>query len=583
MLNKNALQVTENAYFYKKIRKFTKAKIKEVFDEISKYKVGYYKLNIVKDKITVNGTEVVFSGCVFKYNRSPDFLKAEQSLSNVETKYAYFLLVEYDGYVAFSKLNVSGIDKLFEDYIEKVGYETMSRMFLSENTRFKKFSVNNMDISDKAIRKKMYEAANLKESLSTLSANKYFVRDMRIVQDNSDVSLALNTSRVGFFSKRKDIDEFSEWVVSIINKIKHYRPSITYLDSFASPINTEIKKLNPRNILFMINDLFEEESQFYLKLDNGRTRNINVNLMEKIERSFELTKINTSAVKVNTNIDNSLKLIKNKKSFSIRSNKLRKIHFKLNDGVEHNLLNYLNENQNFLVLFDDINIVYWANTLFKDNALLSNIENFLDVFLEFPELKDITSEKGPTDNTTLKAFERNSLFNFIELKLANNSNFIFCDDLGDEWADYISLDDNKICFYHAKYHEPSLSASAFHEVVSQAQKNLGNIYVTEDSLNRKRDSWGNPYGKTEIKRLIKGTNIEEGIEAYKSTLKAPNSFKEIVLVINFISKKQLQEELVKLKDGQSTKYQVVQIFWLISSLVSLCKEAGLNVYITCLP
>lgn len=57
------------------------------------------------------------------------------------------------------------------------------------------------------------------------------------------------------------------------------------------------------------------------------------------------------------------------------------------------------------------------------------------------------------------------------------------------------------------------------------------------------------------------------------------------LVINFISRSELQENLNKLKSGITfgQKNETIQILWFISSLVSSCKEVNVDPYICCKP
>ena len=63
------------------------------------------------------------------------------------------------------------------------------------------------------------------------------------------------------------------------------------------------------------------------------------------------------------------------------------------------------------------------------------------------------------------------MFGFVE-NICTNQNYIFCDDLGDEWADHITfnLTDLSISFIHSKHGDISTSASNLHDVVGQGIK-----------------------------------------------------------------------------------------------------------------
>jgi len=221
--------------------------------------------------------------------------------------------------------------------------------------------------------------------------------------------------------------------------------------------------------------------------------------------------------------------------------------------------------------------------LFKDSALIGNIEYFLSIFKEDPSLTSITSEKGKVIKSS-NTFDNNCIFGYVENNLVKDANYLICDDLGNEWADYISIKDNEnITFFHCKSGNEGLSASNFHDLVSQAQKNLGNIFASNIELDRKKSKWVKKYSSTNIDRLRKGDNIDNALEIYKRTQKSPNSRKVVHLVVNFISKTKLRNALYELKNKGSATNEMPQILWLISSLILSYKESNTDIYISCLP
>jgi hypothetical protein len=212
----------------------------------------------------------------------------------------------------------------------------------------------------------------------------------------------------------------------------------------------------------------------------------------------------------------------------------------------------------------------------------------MSVFKPLAELQNVTSEKGEII-TGSQQFSNDSIFGVIENNIATDSEYLFCDDLGNEWADFISIEPESLIFYHAKYGTDGLSASKFHDVVGQALKNLGNFTPAEHQWERKQTKWSEFYSNngttTVIKRCLKGSNVQEGIEAYKRNLSRPNTKRQISLVVNFISETRLKMSLKKVKSGEqfNRKNEVIQILWFLYSLVSNCSEVGVGVYIYCLP
>lgn len=96
--------------------------------------------------------------------------------------------------------------------------------------------------------------------------------------------------------------------------------------------------------------------------------------------------------------------------------------------------------------------------------------------------------------------------------MSHDADVLLCDDLGDEWADFIGISTvthpEMVSFYHAKHGARSLSAAAFHDSVGQAIKNLGRMTLPSEAMEAKYASWDAPYrgagAITGIPRIIRG-------------------------------------------------------------------------------
>lgn len=182
------------------------------------------------------------------------------------------------------------------------------------------------------------------------------------------------------------------------------------------------------------------------------------------------------------------------------------------------------------------------------------------------------------------------MFGFITTTLSASSEVLICDDLNDEWADFIAIERDGLSFLHAKYADTGLSASNLHDVIGQAQKNLGFLQPDDAVLAGKMNKWGRTYNnanqQTAIPRLIipptGGGSLQD---AYTACLGQPNSKKRVRLVITAISKSDLGDALSKLKAGAhfTRKSETVQILWFVSSLIATCQDRGDELYIHCLP
>jgi hypothetical protein len=455
-----------------------------------------------------------------------------------------------------------------------------------------------MNISDKSIRQKSLESSDLKENLSTLGLNSYVLSNLRVNNENSKISLSLNSSRINKFGTKNNIHKFIDWSDKIVKRIIDFEPKSSFLSSFATPLNYSDEKdeLYPIAILITLSKLYSDFEENRIErcfiLNNEEERDIDIiKTLNNFESLLEIeTQVDNgvTSYKVTNKSINDLYLSLNAKSITLRSKKLAKVYIQLSEDSVYPILNYINWANGFIVTFDTPDLVYSNRKLFKDSRLLSNIDAFLKVFIAHQELENVTSEKG---NFTASStdFNDDSVFGFVENNFKANSEYFICDDLGKEWADHIGLNDDSISFYHSKYKNSRFSASAFQDIIGQAQKNLGNLSPSDNQWPIKQNLWSNNYNiantQTNITRLRKGDNVTNAIDYFKTLKTYPNLKKKVILVINFISKTELEDRLNKLRDGEdfAERNEVIQILWFVSSLVSSCYEVGAEIYILCKP
>jgi hypothetical protein len=295
---------------------------------------------------------------------------------------------------------------------------------------------------------------------------------------------------------------------------------------------------------------------------------------------------------IDNSIDPEMRLSISSKSIRINSPELKKIKIDKGGDSVSNLNSYINNRNDFIVNFSETDLIYTYKKLFRDHRLLNDIDSFLSVFVAHPGLSSTTSEKGNfVENQS--EFQVGSIFRFIRDELADDSIALFCDDLGNEWADLISIKEDNIIFYHAKHKNGhGLSASDLQDVIGQAHKNLGNLEPTDRMLESKSNNkWSHTYNnggvETDISRLMIAPNdsIVDAINTYKASLFLPNVKRQVNIVIDFISKQELSDGLNLLIDNQpfARRNEVTQILWFVSSLIANCKELGIETYITCRP
>ncbi|MGF7049329.1 hypothetical protein J2T13_003839 [Paenibacillus sp. DS2015] len=390
---------------------------------VTRHKTGHFVTKIVNENRQIEDKTITYSLCIFKEKNRPSFLDSEGN--EEEPKYAYLLIVQYSDMLIISKKNVSSIDRILYDYIIDIDYITISRLFLSDRAFFGKFSMSNMDVSDKAVRRRNVEAVDLKNTFSSIYASKYILNTIRIKnQDSSRITLALNTSRINKLGKKGSFNDYLQWVVEVVDKIKNFELRETYLDNFSIPLNMQetLNRLTPTSILFHFSEILDQLDQGLIEIVEyryGMNKKRSIDLQAFLGTFDTFCELNTIEIgntdkfiyKIVNPIDKKLYLKKNKNSLKISSTKLQNV-FIMYPGSKIKLLDYINKTQSFIVTFSEIDIVYSNKKLFKDNKLLANLDSFMDVLEEHSELEDIRFEKSD-DSIPLEPHSRNIPFSIL--------------------------------------------------------------------------------------------------------------------------------------------------------------------------
>lgn len=536
-----------------------------------------------------------FSFCAFKRKSKPSCFIDKPDKDWLEVKFAYALIVEYDGYVAITRKLVAQLKDL-KNELREVDYQKMVSAFITDETQYQRIGMKNLDMSDTAIRGKSLEAVNLEDSFSTTGANNFVLNQCRLMNGDGVVSLAMNSSKVNRLGDKDNFESYLEWVKNVVDSFKTCVDKQSLLTAFAESIDydTVRESLIPATILFYPNELLtafengvydkvvvrigdKEKDCPFLLTDFLKT--VNLNLM--VVKQNDVYVIETTDLKPVV-----LQMAKGK--VKIISEKYRAIYLKKPDGEYESLIDYVNVNSTFVVYFEQYEYRYTNKRLFKDNALLGNLSLFTSVFEPNPRMtkKLITSEKGEFTDLH-RSFDSTSEFAFVEKEYMSEYDEFICDDLGKEWADHIGIADGRIAFFLSKYHDSVFSATSFQDVVGQALKNMGNMKPDMAILEGRHDDWDKTYNAehthTQIKRLRKGASVKAAIDRWKRSMLSPNLRRDIYLVINFIAKDHLGKNLKRLQADErfGERKQTVQILWLVSSLISQCHEQGIGIHIIC--
>jgi hypothetical protein len=256
------------------------------------------------------------------------------------------------------------------------------------------------------------------------------------------------------------------------------------------------------------------------------------------------------------------------------------------DPERQALVRYLDAENMFTVLFNDLALVYLDGSLFRDDALVGGGDAFMHHIQAEPELAAVTSEKGHFASGQTQ-FTAGSVFRVVVDTVAKED-VLLCDDLGDEWADFIGVASSAspatISFYHAKYDDLSMSASAFHDAVGQAINNLGRLSLSGDMMAAKHAGWDafyrNDGSTTAIAKRIRGGTRDEVEGKVAAAAAAPDVQRRVLIVTSSLSRAAVKAAF-DAADAQRPSF--VQLYWLLTGFFSACAEIGAVGFVVCRP
>lgn len=502
--------------------------------------------------------------------------------------YAFIILIEYGEYLAILKKSCANISDILNKNFTLVDSRDLTGTFDDNSVEFQKIALRNMTISDRAMRARSYEAADLKGLLSTHSAGRSIPYYMKLRQGSITKTIS-GTGRLVESSQRKALDEIALWVKEQIKLIENPSGDNKFLDSFAEKIELRavLDICEPTAILVEATPLYERIESDGLTLKYMTTRGNRIVISSRVknllflalEKVYELD----SECKVRGR-ESCSRLRRNEKSLTLTSKILTKFRV-FENGQEVTLQKYIIKNGYYSVTFSDPKYMYFMGSCFKDSSGISEINSILEILHPKNEILRVTSEKGKFSDTSTE-FDKDSMFSAVE-DLHQDDDYIFCDDLGIEWADHIALNraESNISFIHSKHGSESTSASNLHDVVGQGIKNLGSMYFTKEQMIEKingkfLNTYNNNGCNTNISRIRKGdpATIDNYLDGL---LKDYKLHRKCILSCSFLSKSAVAAEFQKIQRGEPVSGHVTQLLWIISSFAHAVKDMNAIPIIYC--
>ena len=579
------LHTTKSAQFYRRTGRIQSVEIDALFNRASANAIGGPADRIVKSRKIIKGRSITVSYLRFEFESEPSFLSGS---SLKETKHAYILIAELDHLVAIFRKHVTSPDRELSRKIQPIEFNTLAKLFMADDSEYERVSMRAMSVSDGGIRFRSYEAKNLKTTLSAIGASRSVLSSVRVRADGEVHALTPSTSRVARSSGRSSFPEMMTWALDVEQEILGFVNTQGFIDLFAKPIRLSDLPAGttPSGIQFAVADLerdvLDEQTTMLIGLDSAGhgqelSSDICRRLFDRLDKGYLITN-NGNDLKFRSG-----KLKQNKNSFSVSSRLFDRIRVRGVTGQELSLTKYLNQEQSFLISFTQPQFAYYVRQVFEDQRLLGNIDSFLEVFDDSVNLTGVNSEKGQM-RANITRFANTSLFRVVEDSIAQNHEILLCDDLGDEWADHIAVNSNgspEISLIHSKHKSPTMSASAFQDVVGQALKNLSRLFPSESELNHKITGWQQKYSTTNINRIRRSNSRASVVSDVLRASASPNCVRRVILAVTFLSKSDLTRELTNLRNQVPTQPHIIQLLWILSTFVNGCMEFGAQPKVYC--
>jgi hypothetical protein len=598
------LRVGKTANFHNLKRSLSNAAIDDLFRQVRAAQPSASQ-NLFHHR-RVRAGDAVWSAISFLYHRSPSFMLDEAAIH--ERVCGFLLLIEHRNHVAIFKSKLDLPAGFVTRYLGRVPAERIDIAIARHDAVFQKIRLRNMSVSKHAMRNKTFEADDLRDVVGPAGANRYVPQAYAVRSGAEHYSTTPSTGRIAQRSDRVDHLTLVDYAKAVIDElVTGRRQPAAFIRTFARAIDLASISGLARPTTFAVNVPGLAEALH-------ETREIRI-VRKKDDRFITLSKEQSDVVLAELDTvlavsgDGPVMELRSStdgvKAGAIAINKsrvaLRDLQLPHGANVEvestdyplgqdpnrMSLRRYIDRENGFILLFDNLSLAYIDGTLFRDDGLADGGKTFLRYLRPEALLADVVDEKG-TFTEEHVAFDTNSTFGVVQAKVADGDEVLVCDDLGDEWADFIGLNNTssppRITFYHAKHGELSLGAGPFHISVSQAIKNLQRMSLPAEAMSKKISRWKKNYVnggvETSIPRISRG-NPNQLASDFERARSAPDAIRRVFIVTSSLSRGAVERALASIAAGRTPDPYFVQLYWLLLSFFSACSEMNALGYVVC--
>jgi hypothetical protein len=589
------LAVAKSAAFFKTRKKLSDAAVESVFTTL-RTTYGVKAHNIFKHTREALGKSK-WSAICFLFETPPAFLDSTSEVR--ETLCGYLMLVEYENHVAVFSSRI-GLPAAFKSiHFAPVPISRVEGAIATGNAVFHKMRMRNMSVSQYVMRNKTLEAPNLANVVGPAGSRRYAPQTYSVTTAGVQSTATPSTGRIAVRSDRVGQPELVVFASGVIDALRADPADVSpFIRTFARPmsITDALSSSQPITLAIDTNKLTDA-----VVGDNAMIRLVRMgdegvaltaaelgNLAAELDHALTIEGDGKRrSAKLPGDDDEAAAISLNKSRIALRSLTLggadeieiETLEMPLGEDPDRRpLQQYLDEENAFVVLFDDVRLSYIDGQVFRDETMLDGGASFLRYLHADASLQAVTSEKG-NFVAGQTVFDATSTFGAVVDHIAATDTTLVCDDLGDEWADFIGIKEvgglTQVSFYHAKHGDLEVSAASFHVSVSQAMKNLGNMSFPEERMAAKVQGWGETYNgpgqATQIGRTMRsnGANL---VDTFANARTAPDALRRAIIVTSSLSKQAVADAFAAIQAGQRPSHTFVQLYLLLQSF--FCKRQG---------
>ncbi|HUE80381.1 MAG TPA: hypothetical protein VMN38_12230 [Sphingomicrobium sp.] len=598
------LRVSKTANFHRLARRMTNAAVDDLFRKVRASHPSASQNLFQHRRVHEDGA--IWSAISFLYERPVAFLDVASTVR--ERVCGFMLMVEYRGHVAIFRSHVELPAGFVTRHLSRVPVDRVDAAVAQQDAVFEQIRLRNMSLARHAMRAKTFEADDLRDVVGPSAANRYVPQGYRVRAGEDHYSTTPSTGRIGQRSDRVDHMALIDYAKAVIaNLAADGAAPASFIRRFARAISlADIEGARPTafavDVAGLVDAIYERAEFRLVREEGGETV-----ALDKVATEAALAELDTvlevrgdgRMLTLHIAGDDVTQgtIALNKTRIALRALAVpagTELMIERTDqpvGADPNrmsLRSHIDRENLFILLFEDFSLAYIGGTLFRDDALVDGGTTLLGYLVTSPLLDLVVDEKGSfTEGHT--AFDANSTFGAIVNGIAEGDEILVCDDLGDEWADFIGLSNSsmprRISFYHGKHGNLSLGAKPFHVSVSQAMKNLQRMTLPDEEIPGKIASWNQNYvsGKgvnTAIPRVARGEPADLA-DAFARARGAPDSIRRAMIVTSSLSKGAVEASLVHIAAGGRPDPYFVQLYWLLLSYFSACTEMNAMGYVVC--